>query len=86
MPTSPLAYSMPYLTNIVAGFLVTFAGAGLALIAGVWYMLTNDYRGAAARPMAFRALTGLAVLLFIVGIFWQLAGYLRLEYTNFFVS
>jgi NADH:ubiquinone oxidoreductase subunit 6 (subunit J) len=84
MPVSPLAYSATYLVSVVGGYLITVVGAVLALATGVWYMLTGDYAGKAQRPMIFRALGALSALIFIFGIAWQLVGYLRLEYSNFF--
>ena len=81
----PLAYSPAFIGNVVVGFVVTVIGAVLALVAAVWYMRAREWAGNAPRPLAFRALSVAAVLLFVVGIAWQLKGYLRLEYRGFFL-
>ena len=79
-----LAYSPVFAMNVIAGYLLTVLGAVLALAAGVWWMLAGEWAHGERRPPAFSALAGLAFILFIVGIFWQLAGYLRLNYTGAF--
>ena len=80
----PLAYSPVFAVNIIAGYLLTLLGAGLALAAGVWWMWAGEWAHGERRPPAFGALTVLAFILFVVGLFWQLAGYLRLDYTGVF--
>ena len=79
-----LAYSQTFAVNIIAGYLLTVLGAVLALAAGVWWMWAGEWAHGEPRPAAFKALSTLAFVLFVVGLFWQLAGYLRLNYTGGF--
>ncbi len=76
-----LAYSHAFVVNVLAGYGLTVLGAVLALAAGVWWMRAGEWAHGAPPP-AFRALSALAFLLFIGGLFWQLFGYLRIEYTS----
>ncbi len=77
-----LAYSHTFIVNVLAGYGLTVLGALLALAAGVWWMRAGEWAHGAPPPPAFRALSALAFLLFIGGLFWQLFGYLRIEYTS----
>ena len=77
----PFAYSHTFALIVLAGFGLTVLGALMALAAGVWWMRAGEW-ARDTPPAAFRALSTLAFLCFIVGIFWQLAGYLRIEYTR----
>jgi len=76
------AYSHTFALNVVAGYLLTVLGAVLALAAAVWWMRAGEWAHGEPQPPAFRALTALAFVLFVGGLFWQLAGYLRLNYTT----
>jgi len=77
-----LAYSQTFAVNVIAGFLLTVLGAVLALATIVWWTWTGDAVPAESRARAFRALSAFAIVLFVVGLFWQLAGYLRLDYAG----
>jgi phosphoglycerol transferase MdoB-like AlkP superfamily enzyme len=77
-----LAYSPTFALNVVAGYLLTVLGAVLALAAAVWWVRAQEWAHGEPRPPAFRALSALAFVLFVAGLFWQLIGYLRLNYTS----
>ena len=77
-----LAYSQTFALNVMAGYLLTVLGAVLALAAAVWWMKAGEWAHGNQQPPAFRALSTLAFVLFVAGLFWQLAGYLRIEYTT----
>jgi len=76
-----LAYSQAFAMNVLAGYLLTVVGAVLALAAAVWWTLAREWAHGAPPP-AFRALSALAVVLFVAGLFWQLMGYIRLDYAG----
>jgi len=78
----PMAYSSTFALNVLVGFGLTFVGAVLALVAGVWWMLAGEWAHGQRQPLAFRGLSTLAFLLFTVGLFWQLIGYVHLNYTT----
>lgn len=77
-----MAYGATFASNVLAGYGLTVLGAVLALAAGVWWAWAGEWAHGEPRPTAFRALSAVAVLLFIVGLFWQLFGYLHIEYTT----
>jgi hypothetical protein len=77
-----LAYNQTFAMNVIAGYLLTLLGAVLGLAAVVWWTWTGEGAQGGSRPQAFRALSTLAFVLFVVGLFWQLAGYLRLNYAG----
>jgi hypothetical protein len=76
------AYSPIFAVNVLAGYLLTVLGALLALAAAVWWVRAGEWSHGKPPP-AFRMLATAAFSLFVVGIFWQLVGYLRLTYGGF---
>jgi len=76
------AYSHTFALSVLAGYGLTVLGALLGLAAAVWFMLAGEWLRGGTTPAAFRALSTLAFLCFMIGIFWQLAGYLWIEYTR----
>lgn len=77
-----MAYSPTFVVDVIAGYLLTVLGAVLALAAGVWWMLAGEFAHGEPEPRAFRALSAAAFAIFTVGLFWQLIGYLRLDYAG----
>ncbi len=77
-----MAYSPSFAWDVVAGYTLTVVGAVLSLVAGVWWMQAREWARGVEQPPAFRALCTAAFALFTLGLFWQLFGYLRLEYTS----
>ena len=77
----PIAYSMPFTVNVIAGFLVTLLGALLALVATTWWSWAEDKALGGPPPPVVRKLNTAGFILFVAGIAWQLVGYLRLEHT-----
>ena len=75
----PIAYSEVFTMNVIAGLLVTLLGAALAIALTVWWTREEDRAHGGSPPPAVRKLTVVAFGLFVIGIFWQLIGYLRLE-------
>ncbi len=75
----PIAYSEAFTLNVVAGLLVTLLGAALAIALTVWWTREEDRAHGGPPPPAVRKLTVVAFGLFVIGILWQLVGYLRLE-------
>jgi protein-S-isoprenylcysteine O-methyltransferase Ste14 len=76
-----LAYSPIFAVNIIAGYLLTVLGAVLCLATAVWFSAAGEWAHVEP-PSTFRALGTIAVVLFIVGLFWQLTGYIRLDYAG----
>ena len=75
----PIAYSEAFALNVIAGLLVTLLAAALAIGLTVWWTREEDRAHGGPPPPAVRKLTAVAFGLFVIGIFWQLIGYLRLE-------
>jgi hypothetical protein len=75
-----IAYSHAFTVNIVAGYLLVLLGDLLALVAAGWWVQAQEWLNSGPPPRTFRALTVAAFTLFAIGIFWQLVGYLGLEY------
>jgi hypothetical protein len=79
-----LAYSPVFAMNVIAGYLLTVLSAVLALATVVWWAWTGEGARAGTQAPAMRLLGTLAIFLFVVGLFWQLAGYLHLNYSGAF--
>ena len=77
----PMAYSPTFTVLVITGYLLTVLGAVLGLAAAVWWARAEEWAGE-PQPPAFRALTAAAFLFFTMGLFWQVIGYLRLDYTS----
>ncbi len=76
----PMAYSATFFWNVTAGYLLTLLGAASALVAGVRWIRLGERVHGEPRPSAFRVLSLAAIVVFTIGLFWQLFGYLRLAY------
>jgi hypothetical protein len=77
----PMAYSSTFALSVIAGYLLTVLGAVLSLVTVIWWMAAGEWRHHQPPP-SFRALTAVALGIFIIGIFWQLVGYLTIEYSR----
>jgi hypothetical protein len=75
-----IAYSQPFTVHIIVGYLLVLLGDLLALVAAGWWVQAQEWLDSGPPPPTFRVLTVAAFTLFTIGIFWQLVGYLRLEY------
>jgi hypothetical protein len=75
-----IAYSQAFTVSIIAGYVLGLLGALLALAVVVWWGRMPEGLDSGPPPAGFRVLTAAAFTLFTIGIFWQLIGYLRLEY------
>jgi hypothetical protein len=59
----------------MAGWVLQAAGAGALLLAAAWFSVAGEWRRGNRPPAAFRALTGLGLVMFLGGILWQFVGY-----------
>lgn len=66
-----------FVTNIIAGYLVTVLGALILLVAGAWWSWAQDASQLSPKSPAWRALCGLGWCVFIGGWVWQILGYIR---------
>jgi hypothetical protein len=76
-----MAYSSTFAVSVILGYLLTVLGAVLCLVTIIWWMGAGEWRHREPPP-SFRALSAAAVGIFIIGIFWQLVGYLTIEYSG----
>ena len=81
MPIS-IAYSSTFTPNVIAGLLLALLGAVLALTLTVCWSWAEDRAQGGPPPPAIRKLFAAAFALFVIGIFWQLFGYLRMEWAG----
>jgi drug/metabolite transporter (DMT)-like permease len=72
-----LFFDPQFVSNVVAGWLLCLLGAGLLLLAAIWWSWAGEWLHAERKPLAWRALSGAGFVVFIVGIFWQIVGYAR---------
>jgi len=75
----PITYSESFTRNVIAGLLITLFSAALAIAVTVWWTRAEDQAHGGPPPPAIRRLMAAAFGLFVIGVFWQLIGYLRLE-------
>ncbi|HEX7787796.1 MAG TPA: hypothetical protein VF653_16375 [Methylomirabilota bacterium] len=73
----PTIFMDPVFTvSVMAGWILTLAGAGLLLVGAVWFSLAGEWRQGSGRPpSAFRALVGFGFFCWLGGLLWQFIGY-----------
>lgn len=67
-----------FVANVIAGWLLTLAGAGALLLAAIWSVAADEWLRGEPKPAAWRALCVVGVAVFIAGWLWQLIGYYRI--------
>ena len=72
-----------FVTNVIAGYLLTLLGAGILLVGGVWWSLASDASQESPRTGAFRAVCGLGWAVFVAGWVWQIIGYINTNAVTF---
>jgi len=78
----PLNISEAFTRNVTAGIVVMLVGAALALLVSIWSELGKSHAPGADRSFMVGMSGVAALVIFWAGIVWQLVGYMRLEYTN----
>jgi hypothetical protein len=71
----PIFFDPLYTLGVMAGWVLTLGGAGLLLVAAVWYSIAGEWRRGRAAPGAFRALIVLGTIAWAGGLLWQFVGY-----------
>jgi hypothetical protein len=78
----PLHVSAVFTRDVTAGVAVALVGALLALAVSIWWERDRARSRGRRPPLALRVSCAFALGLFSLGMFWQLVGYLHLEYTT----
>ncbi len=74
----PTIFFDPVFTvNVMAGWLLTVAGALVLLVAAVWSVAAGEWLRGERKPAAWRALCAVGAGVFIAGWLWQIVGYYR---------
>ena len=73
----PIFFDPGFVANVIAGWLLTAAGAVLLLVAGVWLSVSGEWLHGERKPAAFRGLCAVGLAVFLVGLLWQCVGYYR---------
>jgi hypothetical protein len=73
----PLFFDPAFVKDVIVGWLLVLAGAGLLLVAGAWWSWASDSAQVSPRSSAWRGLCALGWAVFIFGWAWQLVGYVR---------
>jgi hypothetical protein len=66
-----------FVVNVIAGWLLTAAGAVMLLLAGVWMSVAGEWLKGEPKPAAFRGLCAMGLAVFLAGCLWQIVGYYR---------
>lgn len=75
MPFPPVLFDPKFVPLVGGGYGLALLGAILLLAAGIWWSWTSDGVRLDPKPPVWRALTGAGWLFFVLGVLWQLAGY-----------
>ncbi len=78
MPLWPTEILMPFVRFVFPGWALSVLGALLLLVAASYWTVKGDGVRLHAKPGWWRALVALGFLSFILGIVWQLGGYVQI--------
>lgn len=78
MSPPPVLFDPEFVPFVGGGYGLILLGAVLLLVAGIWWSRASDGVRLEPKPRAWRALTGAGWIFFLLGIAWQLAGYVRI--------
>jgi hypothetical protein len=67
---------------VMAGWIITLLGVGILLLAAVWWTIAQDSSQTSPRSGLWRGLSALGFATFLLGIVWQLVGYVRFGALN----
>jgi hypothetical protein len=76
-PSPPIFFEPTFVQNVIVGWLLVVAGAGLLLLAAVWWSWGSDSAQESPQSSAWRGLCALGWAAFLLGWAWQLVGYVR---------
>ncbi|HKZ08602.1 MAG TPA: hypothetical protein VJU81_24250 [Methylomirabilota bacterium] len=62
---------------VMAGWIITLVGVGILLLAAVWWTINQDSSQTSPRSGLWRGLCTIGFATFLLGIGWQLVGYVR---------
>ena len=78
----PIFFDPVFVRDVIIGFLILLAGAGLLLVAGAWWSYASDSRQVSPPSSAWRGLCAVGWAMFLFGWLWQLFGYVRFGILN----
>ena len=67
---------------VMAGWIITLLGVGILLLAAVWWTIAQDSSQTSPRSGLWRGLSAIGFATFLLGIGWQLVGYVRFGALN----
>ncbi len=76
MPFPPVLFDPKFVPLVGGGYGLALLGAILLLAGGIWWSLASDGVRLEPKPPVWRAVTSVGWLFFVLGILWQLAGYI----------
>ena len=80
---SPTIFFDPLFTQtVMAGWIITLLGVGILLLAAVWWTIAQDSSQTSPRSGLWRGLSAIGFATFMLGIGWQLVGYVRFGALN----
>lgn len=80
---SPTIFFDTFFTEtVMAGWIITLAGVGILLLAAVWWTINQDSSQTSPRSGLWRGLCTIGFATFLLGIGWQLVGYVRFGALN----
>jgi hypothetical protein len=80
---SPTIFFDPLFTQtVMAGWIITLLGVGILLLAAAWWTIAQDSSQTSPRSGLWRGLSAVGFATFLLGIGWQLVGYVRFGALN----
>jgi hypothetical protein len=79
----PIFFDPTFVINVIAGWVLTLAGALVLLVAAIWSVAAGEWMSGEPKPAAWRGLCAVGVAIFIAGWVWQIVGYYRVGALTF---
>jgi hypothetical protein len=78
----PIFFDPLFTQAVMAGWILTLVGCGILLLAAVWWTIAQDSSQTSPRSGLWRGLCTIGFATFLLGVGWQLVGYLKFGAVN----
>jgi hypothetical protein len=78
----PVFFDPLFTQAVMVGWILTLVGCGILLLAAVWWTIAQDASQTSPRSGLWRGLCTIGFATFLLGIGWQLVGYVKFGAVN----
>ena len=78
----PIFFDSLFTQAVMAGWILTLLGCGILLLAAVWWTIAQDSSQTSPPSGLWRGLCTIGFATFLLGVGWQLVGYVKFGALN----